>query len=166
MDRNIVTACKITSGTENDSPYLPELVDETAENFILEEWSADKGYLSRENYEAIFKHNCLPLIPFKSNATVKSKGSGIWSEMYRLFKKNNELFMKKYHLRSNAESGFQMIKSRFGDLTQMKREVGAKNDILCRVLCHNLCVLCQELLLLGIDINFAQYSDKAAQLRI
>jgi len=73
---------------------------------------------------------------------------------------------KKNAQRSNAESGFSMIKSRFGDLTSIKNEIGAKNDILCKVLCHNLCVLCQELLLLNVDIDFAQYSEKVAQDRI
>jgi transposase len=163
---NIVTACKVTEGERNDAPMLPELVNETAENFKLEEWSADKGYLSRENYNAIFEKGAIPFIPFKSNTTDKKRNSGIWQEMYNFFKDNNELFMKKYHLRSNAESGMQMIKSRFGDLTSMRNETAGKNDILCKILCHNLCVLCQELLLLGIDINFAQYSELVAQDRI
>ena len=160
---NIVTACKITDGTQADSPLLPEMVNQTAENFKIEEWSADKGYLSRENYEAIFKYGALPLIPFKSNTTEKKKGSGIWAEMYNFFHKNQKLFMKKYHLRSNAESGFHMIKSRFGDLTQMKNEISAKNDVLVKILCHNLCVLVQELILLNVDVNFAQFKDKVAQ---
>lgn len=163
---NIVTACKITEGTAADSPLLPELVNQTSENFSIEEWSADKGYISKENLQVIFDHNALPLIPFKSNTSGKARGSKIWSEMYKFFKNNNEIFMKKYHLRSNAESGFSMIKSRFGDLTSIKNEIGAKNDILCKVLCHNLCVLCQELLLLNVDIDFAQYSEKVAQDRI
>jgi len=160
---NIVTACKITEGTQADSPMLPELVNQTAENFKLDEWSADKGYLSRENYNSIFSQGALPLIPFKSNSSGHSRGSGIWQEMYNFFEKNNTLFMEKYHLRSNAESGFMMIKSRFGDLTQMKNETGAKNDVLVKVLCHNLCVLCQELLLLGIEVNFAQFRNHLAQ---
>lgn len=163
---NIVTACKITSGDKADSPFLPTLVEETAENFKIEEWSADKGYLSRENYEAIFKHGAMPLIPFKSNITGKQRGSAIWGEMYKFFQKNNELFMKKYHLRSNAESGFSMIKARFGDLTSMRNPISAMNDILCKVLCHNLCVLCQELLLLNVDIDFAQFRELVAQDRI
>ena len=70
--------------------------------------------------------------------------------MYNFFKKNNEEYMKKYHLRSNAESGMRMIKARFGDLTHIKNDVGAKNDVLIKVLCHNLCVLCQEILFLQI----------------
>ncbi len=86
--------------------------------------------------------------------------------MHKFFEDNNELFMKKYHLRSNAESGFFMIKQRFGDVTNMRNETGIKNDLLSRMVCHNLCVLCQELLLLGIDINFAQFQDFIAQLHL
>ena len=71
--------------------------------------------------------------------------------------------MKKYHLRSNAESGFHMIKSKFGDLTQMRNETGAKNDVLCKILCHNLCVLIQELFNLNLDFSFAQLRKQLAQ---
>jgi transposase len=105
----------------------------------------------------------LPLIPFKSNNKSKARGSMIWKEMYEFFKKNNEVFMKKYHLRSNAESGFFMIKSRFGDLTQMRDETGMINDILSKVLAHNLVVLCQEVFLLGVKVDFAQFKEHLAQ---
>lgn len=157
---NIVTSCRITEGTRNDSPMLPEMVDETAEHFQPEEWTADKAYLSRENMNAIYKHDCLPFIPFKSNTTnAKSKGSMIWSMMFHFFNKNRELYMKKYHLRSNAESGMFMIKSRFGDITAIRNDTGAKNEILVKILCHNLCVLIQEIFLLGIEVDFNKYKE-------
>jgi len=160
---NVVTSCRITKGTVNDTTMLPELVEETAENFRTEEYSFDKAYLSRDNLQRIWEKGCLPLIPFKSNNKSKARGSMIWKEMYEFFKKNNELFMKKYHLRSNAESGFFMIKSRFGDLTQMRDETGMINDILSKVLAHNLVVLCQEIFLLGVKVNFAQFKEHLAQ---
>ncbi len=159
---NIVTSCRVTEGTRADSPMLGEMVDETAKSFEMEEFSADKAYSSRANLQKIWEHGCLPLIPFKENARSR-RGEMIWTEMYNFFKKNNELFMKKYHLRSNAESGMHMIKSRFGDLTQMRDGAGAINDVLCKILCHNLCVLCQEIFLLGIDFNFAQLKKEVAQ---
>ena len=81
----------------------------TAENFKIIEYSADKAYSSRENLQKIWEKGGLPLIPFKDNSTPK-RGYLIWTEMYNFFKQNNELFMKKYHLRSNAESGFMMIR--------------------------------------------------------
>lgn len=160
---NIVTHCIITNGSENDSPYLKDLVEETSKGFKIEEWSADKGYISRLNLEAVFEKGGIPYIPFKSNASRKARGSTIWVQMYDMFKNRNEQFMKSYHLRSNSESGFFMIKSRFGDITNMRKEVSARNDILCKVLCHNLCVLCQEIFLLGIEFNFAQLSKELAQ---
>lgn len=159
---NVVTSCRITKGSVADSPMLKDMVDETAENFNMEEFSADKAYSSRANLEAIWKYNCLPLIPFKENAKPQ-KGGLIWTEMYNFFKQNNELFMKKYHLRSNAETGFYMIKQKFGDLTCMRNEVGSINDVLCKILCHNICVLVQEIFILNIDFNFAQLKSKVAQ---
>lgn len=161
---NIVTSCKITEGTQADAPMLPKMAEETSKNFNIEEFSADKGYLSRENYNVLFSYGALPLIPFKSNVTGKrAGGSMIWTEMYNFFKQNNELFMKKYHLRSNAEAGFFMIKQRFGDLTNCRKETSAKNEVLVKILCHNLCVLVQEIFNLGIDFNFAQIRQEVAQ---
>lgn len=159
---NIVTSCRITEGTKNDSPMLPEMIDETAENFKMEEVSADKAYLSDNNLQKIWEKGAMPFIPFKENS-IRRRGSQIWKEMYDLFEKNKELFMKKYHLRSNAESGFFMIKSRFGDLTYMKDETGAKNDVLVKVLSHNICVLIQEIFLLGIEFDFSQIFKDESQ---
>lgn len=104
-------------------------------------------------------------IPFKINSHPRKRNFGVWQEMYYFFQNNKELFMKKYHLISNVESGFHMIKSRFGDITMMKREVSSRNDILCKVLCHNLCVLCQEMFLLGVEFNFAQLKNQSAHLK-
>ncbi len=160
---NIVTACRITEGTHADSPVLPELVEETAQNFTIKEYSWDKAYSSRDNMNKIFEKGGLPFIPFKSNTSGKPNGSMIWMHMYSFFQQNQELFMKKYHLRSNAESGMHMIKARFGDLTMMRNETGARNDVLMKILCHNICVLCQEIFLLGIEFNFAQLRRNAAQ---
>jgi len=56
-----------------------------------------------------------------------------------------------------------MIKSRFGDLTQMRNETGAKNDILVKILCHNFCVLIQEIFNLGIEFDFSQLRKDSAQ---
>ena len=74
--------------------------------------------------------------------------------IYRYFKNNQEEFMKNYHVRSNAESGFFMIKQRFSDSVMLKDPISQTNEILCKVLCHNLCVLAQELYLSNIEINF------------
>jgi len=52
--------------------------------------------------------------------------------------------MMHYHKRSNAESVFNMMKCKFGTHLYSKSEVGQTNEILCKALAHNICVLIQE----------------------
>ena len=49
----VVTGAAIYDRDANDCPILPELVRATAQQFNVKEVSADKGYLSAENVEAI-----------------------------------------------------------------------------------------------------------------
>jgi len=56
-----------------------------------------------------------------------------------------------------------MVKSRFGDTYMVRNPISIQNDLLTKVLCHNLCVLIQEMFFLGVDINFAQLSKEVAQ---
>ena len=53
--------------------------------------------------------------------------------------------MVRYHDRSNIESGMHMIKSKFGDYTRSKTDTACVNEILLKVLCHNICVLISEM---------------------
>ena len=64
------------------------------------------------------------------------------------------LFLRHYHQRSNAESVFSMMKAKFGDSVGSKREVGQVNEVLAKVLCHNMCVLIRAAHDLGVEPNF------------
>ena len=150
---NIIPSVSITSEFDNDSPELKALVNETAENFKMEEISADKAYLGQDNLELIDGKGAVPFIPFKSN----SQGSGngmVWKKMYHYFMLNNEAFLEKYHARSNAETSVHMIKSKFGDSVRSKTWTAQVNEVLCKVICHNICVVIQEMHELGIKPEF------------
>ena len=60
-------------------------------------------------------------------------------------------FMEHYHMRSNVESAFSMIKGKFGDSVRSKSDTGQINEALCKVLAHNICVLIQAIH--GLDIH-------------
>jgi len=47
-----------------------------------------------------------------------------------------------------------MIKSKFGDSVRSKTETAQINEVLLKVLCHNFCVLIQEMFELKIEPNF------------
>src|SRR3989338_7589817 len=150
---NIITSVSITSEFDNDSPELKALVNETAENFKMEEISADKAYLGKDNLELIDSKGSVPFIPFKSNS--QGSGNGMaWKKMYHYFMLNNELFLEKYHARSNAETSVHMIKSKFGDFVRSKTWTAQINEVLCKVICHNICVVIQEMYELGINPDF------------
>jgi len=151
---NIVTSVKITEGHENDSPQLAELVRKTAENFNLKEQSGDKAYNSRENLKVIDELGAVPYIPFKKNVTGKRGSLGIWGKMYHYFLYKNEEFFEHYHKRSNVETTFNMIKSKFGGSIRSKKQTAQFNELLCKVLCHNVCCVIQEVNELGIKAEF------------
>lgn len=46
--------------------------------------------------------------------------------------------MAHIHKRSNVETAFSMIKSKFGDSVRSKTDVGQVNEVLAKVLCHNI----------------------------
>ena len=151
---NIVAAVELTMGNEHDSKFLPELVLQTAKNFNVTEVSGDKAYSSRANLQLIGDLGATPYIPFRKGTTGKSHGSVMWKKMYHYFEFKNEEFLEHYHKRSNAETTFHMIKSKFGDAVRSKTEVAQVNEVLLKVLCHNICVVIHEMFELGIEPEF------------
>ncbi|HJX50698.1 MAG TPA: hypothetical protein VJ438_04505, partial [Candidatus Nanoarchaeia archaeon] len=53
-----------------------------------------------------------------------------------------------------AETVFHMIKTKFRDNLRSKTKTAQVNELLCKVLCHNLCVIIQEINELGIRGKF------------
>jgi transposase len=137
----------------HDGYFLPPLVKQTAENFRVREVAADKAYLSHKNFEAVEAVGGLPFIPFKAQ-NVAPKGDGIWAKMYHLFHYRREEFLAHYHQRSAVESAFSMMKAKFGSSVRSKSEVGQVNEVLAKVLCHNICVLIRAIHNLGIESTF------------
>lgn len=152
---NVVTAVEITGCYVNDSPMFKQLVDATAKNFVMNEVSADKAYLSSDNLKTVAGHAAMPYIPFKANSQAYDKRhSPLWRQMYHYFSYNQEKFMASYHKRSNVESTFSMIKAKFGDALRSKTERAQINEALCKVLCHNICCLIQSMFELGLKPKF------------
>jgi transposase len=74
--------------------------------------------------------------------------------MYYPFMYNRLEFMERYRMRSNVESAFAMIKGKFGDSVRSKSDTGQVNEALCKVLCHNICVLIHAIHALNITPVF------------
>jgi transposase len=152
---HIVTSVEATAYESGDSTQLIPLLNKTAETFSINEVSADKAYSSRQNIHAIENAGGTAYIPFKGNA--RGMGSpttgydSLWHKMWHFYNFNQEVFMAHYHKRSNIESVFSMIKAKFGASVKGKTPIAQVNEVLCKVLCHNICVLIQSIHELGVE---------------
>ena len=151
---NIITAINIKEGNSSDSKELKSLVEQTAENFNIAEQSGDKAYSSKNNLKVIKENGAIPFIPFKKNVTGNARGSYLWKKMYHYFMYKNEDFMKHYNKRSNVETTFHMIKTKFGDSIRSKKPTAQVNELLIKVLCHNVVCIIHEVCELGIKAEF------------
>ena len=149
---NVVTAVEIHDRNASDTKLLPPMVETTAKNFKIAEVSADKGYSGINNTDVITKHGAVPFIAFKSIHT--GAGGGMWEKMYHFFQFQRAEFLAHYHKRSNVESTISMIKAKFRDHVRSKTDVAMKNEVLCKILCHNICCLVSAIYELNITPTF------------
>jgi transposase len=154
---HVVTSVEATPYESADAPQFVPLVEATAKTFNINEVSADKAYSSKKNLNAIAELNGTAYIPFKTycNGTQRhGEHDSLWQKMWHYYNFNRENFLQHYHKRSNVESTFSMIKNKFGASVRAKSPVAQVNEVLCKVLCHNICVLIQSMYELGIEPIF------------
>ena len=151
---NVVTAVEISAWNSGDTKHFAPLVRDTAQRFTINEVSADKAYLSRPNVALVEEVGGTPYVPFKSNSVPQNPGLwGLetpWARMYHAFAYDRERFLRHYHKRSNVESTFSMIKTKFGDSVMSKSDTGQANEVLCKVLAHNVVVVARAIHELGL----------------
>jgi hypothetical protein len=150
---NVITAVEVTDAHASDMNYFKPLVEATAQNFTMRQVSADGAYLSGSNMQTAVDNHAMPYIAFKATNNGKH-GSDLFKRMYHFYAYNSEQFMQNYHKRSNVESTFHMIKSKFGDNLRSKTKTAQINEALCKVLCHNICCLIQSMYELNLKPKF------------
>jgi transposase len=159
---NIVTSVEVTPGNRGDSLEFAGLVRSTAERFAMSEVSADKAYLSNENLELVESLGAVPYIPFKLNSREDGAGAGeTWKRLWHHFNAQREDFAAHYHRRSNVETTFSALKRKFGTAVRAKKCTSQINEVLTKILCHNLACLVHEIHELNIDPKF--WAPKAVQ---
>lgn len=138
---NIVTAATVTKGTTHDQTQFEKLVEMTDQYFDQGKVVADKAYNARVNYDKVSELGGKAYIPFKDNVTGKAGGSYEWMRMYKRFQSYRRDFLQKYHLRSNVESSFNVIKEKFGKNLRCKESTALETEVLAKVLCYNICTI-------------------------
>jgi transposase len=118
------------------------------------------AYSSRLNLQAVANEGGKAYIPYRKNATGKSRGSTLWSKMYHYFQLNRDEFMDHYHKRSNIEATNAAIKRKFGETLKSKNPTAQVNELLAKIIAYNLTVVIHEMYENGIRPEFLQLKSE------
>lgn len=147
-----VVSVIVSPAYAHDSPFFIPLVGNAARYFRLEEVLADAAYSSKENLEFVSAKQAQVFIPFKGNA-VNNPQSEIWNKLLHFYSFHQSDFHERYKYRSNVETAFSAIKTKFGDGLRSIDERGQINELLAKIVCHNLSVLVKSIYELEIEPN-------------
>jgi hypothetical protein len=130
--------------------------DETV-NWLLTELTQAQQRLTDLRIEAKAVRSAVQRLD--PNAQTPAPTAPAWDRMYHLFALQRDTFLAHYHVRSNVETTFSMIKRKFGESLKSKSYEGQVNEVLCKVICHNLCCLVSAVHELGLEMpQFEQVS--------
>jgi hypothetical protein len=96
--------------------------------------------------------------PFKSNSLPGEPRSR--ERMYGFSSLKRDEFMKRYHMRSNIETTILIIKAKFRDLVRSKTDTATVNEVLRKLLNHNIVVVHHSIIELAIERTFGKGKPK------
>ena len=152
-----IASCVITDRDGSDSPQFKPLVQDAATIFDMKEITADKAYSGYDNLELVESIGATPYVPFKVNAVAvarskRRKPSKTWARLFHFFQLNRDEFLAHYHQRSNVESVFSSMKRVFGDTLRSKTIEAQTNELLLKVIAHNIVRLIHAIFEHGITV--------------
>ena len=155
---HIITAAYATESEVGDSVVYEPLLNDTAKWFpTIEGVCADKAYLSRYNIKVTDEVGGYLYVPFKVNSVVSYQQDTLgqlWNRALYFFGHHQDKFLELYHQRSQVETSMWMVKSKFMAYGRAKAVDARRNEILLKVLCHNLCAIINDIYEVGLQPSF------------
>lgn len=159
---NVIAAATVTDRNAHDSPQFAPLMQVGAESFDVATVTADKAYCSRANVALAAHLGSSPYIALRSNAQRSAVNSfnapqrkpdtTAWRWLWHTYNLRRDEFLARYHARSNAESTFSSMKRVFGDTLRSKGRVAQTNELLLKVIVHNIVCVIHSMLELGLPM--------------
>lgn len=137
-DNHLIPAATVSTGPNNDAPWLIETTDQAIEHIDIHRMLADSGFDSEENHRY-----CREELGIASTVIAVNdryyKGGPLQGRYRRQMKKH---FPKcKYRQRWQVESVFSRFKRRLGYALRSSSFASRKAECLVRVLTYNLMIL-------------------------
>lgn len=151
---NVITAVEVSDRFGHDNTHFIPVLEATRKNFNVEKISADKAYSAMSHFAYAEAHGIQPFIAFRENATAKGDyATSVWQKAFHYFNLHRTEFLQSYNQRSNIETTFHMLKSKFGSMLKSKTFSAQKNEALCKVICHNISCLIHSMNEFGISYD-------------
>jgi transposase len=155
---HVVTDAIVSNSNGDDTTRLPTLLKGTMTRITPSDVVADKAYAGKPNYDAIQSAGATPFIPPRGRMT--GKGSELMRQMFHAFRTEDPVILQRYHQRSNVETVMFMLKTQFGERLATRSQTGQVNELLAKVLCHNLHSLVMASARFGLSLKFFPNAEK------
>ena len=153
VNTQVVVAVRVGGG---DYPRFIPMLERVRELFEVQSVSGDGGYTGYSNYEAADRWGVTAYLPFDGrHVRPPDTDQSTWAKSYRFQAEHPEEWKAGYHPRSNVETGFSTAKRLFGEIIRSNKLDAQINEVLIKMLCHNLVVLIHEMFAHGIYPFFA-----------
>jgi hypothetical protein len=160
----IVTATVVTPSIEADANQFPSLLEITSRNFRALQVAGDGAYYSKNNIMLVTRIGGVPYFLIRKPLL---PGGG-WEPsacnmVLYLYAKDRARFYKNYYKRNNVETAFSMIRACLGTNLRSTSKIAQYNEAICKVICHNLRVLCRAIHEENISPNFEPVASYVAR---
>ncbi len=137
-DLLLILNFRITKWNRNDCPFLEKLLKPFR---LLGLVFADKGYLSRKNFQFSANREGALFCPFKKGNTANPNSCPAWKFAFNLWSKCNWVYMNIYHQRSKVEAVFSAVKKRYGDKFLCKQKSMRRKEVALRFIAYNVFIM-------------------------
>ena len=135
---NVILAARITRGTWHDSRQFKPLLDLEIPGTNLRAITADPGYISRDNYDLVEEMGFTPYIKPKNNAVFRPHPKNAYEKAVMFATRFPKRWHNTYRYRTKAECAIHSVKATFGDIIRGRHRTSRRNQVLCRVIVHNM----------------------------
>lgn len=150
---NVITAVEVTEANTGDNPRFKPLLEQTTQDFNVRRVLGDKAYSAYSSLEFAAEKGVTPFVMFRENASDNTNCEA-WDKLLHFYKFHKQEFLRAYHKRSNVESTFSAVKRVFGDFVRSKGQVAQINEVLLKILCHNIRQVIFAMFEIGITPTF------------
>lgn len=102
---------------------------------------ADSAYNGNLVIETAWKHGAWPLHGIKKNAVYRRSPINAYQRIIQFFFNFPKTYATFYGKRNHAEGRFSMLGNRFGYRIRSRSKIDRKNEVQCKVVCHNIRML-------------------------